>query len=358
MSFERKNIAAMQGYSYGEQPATSDIIKLNTNENPYPPSPRVQQAWREMDLDELRRYPDATAAPLRHAIAAANDLAPEQVVMTNGGDEALRLALTTFVEPGGGFGMAEPSYSLYPVLAAIADARVERVELDADWRLPSTACTRWNSAGCALTCLVNPHAPSGVLMGAAEVARIADAHSGVLLLDEAYVDFAEPDAAYNAADLLEDHANLLLLRTFSKGYALAGLRLGYLLGQPDLIRPIIEKTRDSYNVDHLTQALGLAAITDTEWAQENHAQVRADRSALAAGLQQLGLQHPPSHGNFLLASVPPPHNAQHLYQALRERNIVVRYFDTPALQDKLRITVGTQQANQRLIEALTELLEQ
>ena len=151
MSFERDNIKAMAGYSYGEQPEDPNTIKLNTNENPYPPSPAVTAAWHKLSVDALRTYPNATARPLREAIAEANGLAVDQVVMTNGGDEALRLALTTFVAPGRGFGMAEPSYSLYPVLANVQDARVVKVDLEADWGLPGDAADQWNSADCALT---------------------------------------------------------------------------------------------------------------------------------------------------------------------------------------------------------------
>ena len=203
---------------------------------------------------------------------------------------------------------------------------------------------------------MNPHAPSGQLLSEQAVRDLAAQISGVVLLDEAYVDFVEPEHAYNAATLIEQTPNLLLLRTFSKSYALAGLRLGYLLGQSALIQPIMEKTRDSYTVDLLTQTLGLAAFSDREWALDNWRKVRQSREALSAGLQQLGMQALPSQTNFVLATAGSPQQARTLYQKLKDQHILVRYFDTPMLDDKLRISVGTHEDNQRLIDALSKLL--
>lgn len=359
MVYERKNIAAMAGYSYGEQPNDDAVIKLNTNENPYPPSPAVQQALAGADTSALRVYPAATAPELRQAIASLHGVDANQVVVTHGGDEALRLAMTTFVGEGQGFGMADPSYSLYPVLAAVADAVVHRIELTDQWQLPGDFAAQLNAAGVRLTCIVNPHAPSGTLTSAAELAQLAQALDGVLLIDEAYADFVDPAIGYDSTALLQDCDNVLVLRTFSKGYSLAGLRLGYLLGAASLIAPIMDKTRDSYNVDGISQLLGTAAINDQAYARQNWDSVRQARSALLAGLNQLGFSAPVSQTNFLLCEVPEQttEQAQALYEGLRERAIFVRYFDAPRLRNKLRITVGTPEQNQSLIAALQALLQ-
>ncbi|MFW6094169.1 MAG: histidinol-phosphate transaminase [Pseudomonadota bacterium] len=359
MSYERDNIRRMQGYAWGEQPDDGDTIKLNTNENPYPPSPRVRAALAAFDTDLLRRYPQPTADPLRDRLADLHELERAHVVVTHGGDEALRLAMTTFVDPGATFTMAEPSYSLYPVLAQVQDARTFTLPLDARWRLPGEAASRLNEAGARLTCLVNPHAPSGTLSSAADIAALARALDGVLLVDEAYVDFVDPELGHDLTPLVRRLPNLLLLRTFSKGYGLAGLRLGYLLGAPSLIAPIITKTRDSYNVDAISQALGEAALEDRAHAEETWRSVRASRAVLAQRLARLGLEVTPSQANFLLARVPDSTRATAagLYRHLKARGVLVRYFDVPGLDDRLRISVGSESENRRLIDVLAEALK-
>jgi len=360
--YERRNIAAMHGYTSGEQPQDAHTIKLNTNENPYPPSPRVSTALNDLDITRLRTYPQPTADSLRDAIAELHELGRQQVVVTNGGDEALRLALTTFVEVGGKIGMAEPSYSLYPVLADIHDAQICRVDLDENWQLPIDSAKQLNEANVSLTCIVNPHAPSGTLISVDAVAHLARELDGLLLLDEAYIDFSDPESSNGTAKLVDAFDNLLILRTFSKGYSLAGMRLGYLLGSSELITPIITKTRDSYNIDVISQTLGLAAITDQAYAQETWTKVRSERTRLQQNLNQLGLGSPPSESNFLLVTVPKRDtptalSAEHLYTHLKAKGILVRWFDTPRLRDKLRITIGTQAQNERLLAELTEHLQ-
>ena len=226
------------------------------------------------------------------------------MVVTHAGDEALRLAVTTFVAPGGVVASTEPTYSLYPVLAQIQDARMFTLDLDDDWSLPNDFASKVNTAGAKLTCVVNPHAPSGYLNNIPTLQRLAEQLEGVLLVDEAYADFVDVDETSSMAALVTEHENLLVLRTFSKGYSLAGLRLGYLLGDPSLIRPVLEKTRDSYNVDAISQAIGLAAIEDQTYAQKTWACVRRDRKILAAGLTALGFSVAASQTNFVLAQTP------------------------------------------------------
>jgi histidinol-phosphate aminotransferase len=357
-SLVRPLVQKLHAYVPGEQPAIPDLIKLNTNENPYPPAPGVQSALAGFDVSVLRTYPQPTADRLRDRLAMLHGVDRNHLIVTHGGDEALRLAMTTFVDPGGAFGMADPSYSLYPVLAEIQDARVVAVPLTTDWQLPADFAERLNAADARLTCVVNPHAPSGVLLDAAAIADLAGRLSGVLLVDEAYVDFVDPALGHDLAPLTREFDNLLLLRTFSKGYSLAGLRLGYLIGAPGLIDPLIGKTRDSYNVDAISQILGEAAIVERDHAAATWQRVREDRERLRHGLSQLGLDAPPSQSNFLLARVPASSrlDAAAIYAGLKGRGILVRYFAVPGLDDRLRITVGTTEQNQRLLDELQRLL--
>ena len=353
--YERDDIRRMQGYTWGEQPDASQVIKLNTNENPYPPTPAVDAALDALKGAQLRRYPPPTAASLRDAVAQHHTVHPDQVVITHGGDEALRLAMTTFVPAGGVFGMAEPSYSLYPVLADVQGAQVVRIPLTENWLPPTDLAARLNQAGARLTCLVNPHAPSGTLLDVDQLTTIAQELDGVLLVDEAYVDFIDPARHYASENLLAED-NVLILRTFSKGYSLAGMRLGYLLGDTGLIEPIVSKTRDSYNVDWISQQVGIAAIEDQTYAKETWRKVREQRRLVANNLGQLGMTCNASESNFLLASVPTGQQAEEIYLALKARNILVRYFDQPGLRDKLRISIGSEPENEALLAALTDVL--
>jgi len=356
MTFERDNIARMHGYSYGEQPDRATMVKLNTNENPYPPSPRVAEALQNFDTAKLRTYPNALAESFCASAATLNGVAPENVMATNGGDEALRLAITTFVDPGATFGSLVPSYSLYPVLASVQDAQQLEVELDKSFGWPQDLADQLNDANTRLTCIVNPHAPSGTLTDLADIIELAHSLNGVLLVDEAYINFVDPRLGHNLAPKVLDTENLLILRSMSKGYSLAGLRFGYLLGHKALMAPMREKTRDSYNVDGLAQVLAEAALTDTDYSSKNWAIINESRESLRAKLQALGFEVNKSHANFLLAKSSHQHGmqAKALYDALHRRDIFVRYF--AVLPDCLRITVGTEKENATLVAALKELL--
>ncbi len=357
MNYERNNIKAMEGYTYGEQPTDVAVVKLNTNENPYPPSPLIKSALKNFDLDVLRRYPDPSARGLRELVASLFDLSPDSVIVTNGGDEGLRLAVTTMVDPGGALGMVDPSYSLYPVLANIQNCRIESLRLEKDWTLPKTLSEHLNASGAQLTCLVNPHAPSGVLCSVETLREIADGLEGVLLIDEAYADFVDPELGYDSIPLIHEFDNVLVLRTLSKGYSLAGLRLGFLIGNATLIEPIANKTRDSYNIDTITQSLALIALNDSDHALKSCAKVRAERARMRDELSRIGFVVPASQANFLLAEVPDPINAFTLYRSLREAKILVRYFDSPPLDQCLRITVGTPGENDHFLKAVSQILQ-
>ena len=358
MSYQRPHIAAMNGYTPGEQPSADNVVKLNTNENPYPPPPPVLKALQAVTADQLRRYPDPLAKRFRQVAANMHGLTPDHIIAVNGGDELLRLVITTFVEPGKPIGMAEPSYSLYPVLAEIHGSPMVRVPLDDEWRLPADYAEKLNDAGVQLAFIVNPHAPSGRLTGVNALKEIAQNFQGVLVIDEAYVNFVDPDLKHDATELVRRCANVILLRSMSKGYSLAGLRFGYGVGDPSLIEPMLTKTKDSYNVDAVAQQVATAALESRGEAAITWQDVRRERARLSQELSLLGLEVAPSQSNFVLAGATDEMNttAKKLYQALKKRDIFVRYFDQPRLKDKLRITVGTPKENDALLAALRELI--
>ena len=381
ISHERPGLRDTPGYVPGEQPAGG--VKLNTNENPYPPPPAVAEVLARFPIDRLRRYPPADAAPFRAAAARVHGVEPGEIIATNGGDELLRLALATYVEPGEAVAIAPPTYSLYKVLIRLHGARPVELPLTGDWRIPEGFADALNRAGARLAFFVNPHAPSGRLFDREEVTAIAAGFEGVLLVDEAYVDFVDPAHGYDLVPAVREHSNLIILRTLSKGYSLAGLRFGYGLGPAPLLEPMLTKTKDSYNVDALALEVAAAAIESRAWAADNWAKVRAERERLRAGLARVGLPALPSETNFVLACVPPDAaaalnassggtrpgtsgaggspspdagSAETLYRALRSRDVHVRWFAEPRLADRLRISVGAPEENDRLLDTLSALI--
>jgi len=355
-SFERPNIARMRGYAPGEQPASAEIIKLNTNENPYPPPAAVGAALAAIDSAELRRYPPPLADEFRTLAGLLHGLDTESILPVNGGDELLRLLLTTFVDPGDTLAIMRPGYSLYPVLAEIANCRLAEIPLNDDWSMPADLPERLRGQSAKMLMLINPHAPTGNLLSADYLRTLAAGFAGILVVDEAYVDFVEPGAGYDAVPLVGEFGNVLLLRTLSKGYSLAGLRFGYGIGPPALIQPMANKTRDSYNTGLIAQQLARAALGAREEAALGWERVRRSRSRLRAELARLGLESPPSQTNFLLAAVPPDIGAANLRRQLKEHGILVRHFAEPRLENRLRITVGSETDNATLISKLEDIL--
>lgn len=360
----RTNIQRLKAYAPGEQPRPGGrpVVKLNTNECPEPPSPKAVAALTQVQAEALRVYPPPLADGFRQAAAQLHGVEPGQVIATNGGDELLRLVITAYCTPGsrGGIGVTTPSYSLYPVLAAIHDTPVHAVDRGEQFELPGDLAQRWNDAGCQVAMLVNPHAPTGLLAGVEVLRDIAEAFDGLLLIDEAYADFATT----NALTLVRDGVdNVLLLRSMSKGYGLAGLRFGYGLGPASVIQAL-DKARDSYNTDIVSQRVAAAALADQGYARGVWQRVVAERTALTEALRGRGFQVIDSQSNFVLCTPPQQvpaagadkPDARTLYARLKERGILVRYFDQPRLDDKLRITVGTPQQNNALLEALDELM--
>lgn len=356
MSFERPNIAKMQGYTPGEQLDAEGLIKLNTNENPYPASPAVSTALQEIQVNMLRRYPPPLADEFRTAAAKLHSVASSNIIPTNGGDELLRLAITTFIESDETIAVTKPSYSLYPVLAAVQACKLVEIPLQSDWSMPDNFIDTLQASGAKMLMLVNPHAPTGGLLPSSYLAKIADNFSGVVLVDEAYVDFVDPNLAHDTVPLIAKYDNLLILRTLSKAYSLAGLRFGYGIGAESLIRPMMYKTRDAYNTDYIAQKLATAALLSVDYARQTWEKIRSERSSLASRLEALGMSVYPSQSNFLLCKMPAATDAAELCQALKQRNILVRHFQQDRLQDKLRISVGSKIENAALIAALDDIL--
>jgi histidinol-phosphate aminotransferase len=348
MSYFRDNIDKLDAYVPGEQPAPgSKTIKLNTNENPYPPSPRAVAAMRELDADRLRLYPRPYADAVRGAVAETFCVAREEVLVGNGSDELLTMIMRSAAGRGRAVVYPTPTYVLYRTLAEIQQAEVVEVPFDARYTLPVDDLA---AAGGAVTLIANPNSPSGTAAGADQLALLAGACKGLVVIDEAYVDFADADALA----LTRRFDNVVVLRTLSKGYSLAGLRVGFAVAQRQLIDGL-SKVKDSYNVDAIASAVAAAAIADQDHKNANAAKVRASRWKLAGELAEMGFEVWPSQSNFLLAR-PPAGDAERVYQSLKARGILVRYFKQPRLEDKLRITVGTDEQNAALSAAIDEII--
>jgi histidinol-phosphate aminotransferase len=346
MGYFRANIEKVKGYEPGFQPKQTDVVKLNTNENAYPPSPAVMEALAQITPEQLRRYPDPLGNAFRQAAAQVNGVEPDNIMCCNGGDELLTIAVRAFCDQTRPVAYPTPTYSLYPVLANIQNCSAIEVPFDTEFNLPAKLA----GTGATLTIVCNPNAPTASFVGIDELASLADDLPGVLLVDEAYVDFA-PDSATR---LVRELPNVIVLCSMSKGYGLAGLRFGYAMAPNDLIEGLM-KVKDSYNVDAVAIALAAAAIRDQKHFRENVEKVKAERGRLTDQLRELGFVVPDSAANFVLAQSSDPAAAE-IYQQLARRNIYVRYFDLPGLADKLRITVGTPQQDEKLISALKEIM--
>tara|TARA_Y100001980_G_C14466788_1_gene247685 strand:+ start:132 stop:929 length:798 start_codon:yes stop_codon:yes gene_type:complete len=261
------------------------------------------------------------------------------------------------VNPGEKIGMTYPTYSLYPVLAEIQDCPFESMELNPDWSVPEDFAANMNSKGVKLCFLTNPHAPTGNFTSQIRIRELADELDSILVVDEAYIDFIDAQQL-SSVDLIHKHPNLVILRTLSKGYSLAGLRVGYGIGQEELIHPMLTKTKDSYNLDQISQVVAASALKDQEYAKQSSVLIKASRKKLQEKIERLGLYVAPSQANFLLVTIPEQSQltAEDLYKELKARNIFVRYFNMPRLKDKLRISVGLPKENKKLIETLEILL--
>jgi histidinol-phosphate aminotransferase len=341
-SFIRPSIAAMDGYVPGEQPQGRRYIKLNTNENPYPPSPRAIEAVRAAACDDLRLYPEPMANAVRERAAKRYGLEIDNILVGNGSDELLSLILRACVGPHDRVVYPYPTYSLYDTLVAIQDGEVVHLPYPPDFKLPAGLA----EAQGRVTMICHPNSPSGTAVPIADIEALARKLSGLVVVDEAYVDFSD----HSALPLVQAHDNVLVLRTFSKSFSLAGMRIGLALGPAPLIAELL-KVKDSYNVTRASIAAAAAALDDYEWMTANVARIRATRSRLTEALRGRGFRVLDSQANFVLARRPGD-SLEPLYLQLKERGILVRYFRTPELFDALRITVGTEDQTDALLAAL------
>jgi histidinol-phosphate aminotransferase len=345
----RPNIRDMAGYVPGFQPQDGQKwIKLNTNENPYPPSPKVAEAiLAELGSDggSLRQYPDPASGTAREEAARLYGFDPQWVIMANGSDELLNNLIRAFAGEGEEIAYVHPSYSYYATLAEVQGARVRTYALTDDYALKDFP-ERYQGK---LFFLTNPNAPLGVLFPRPFVEELAQRVAGVLVVDEAYVDFADE----HSLELVKKFDNVLVTRTFSKSYALAGMRLGLAIARPEVIAAL-DKIRDHYNLDRLAQAAALAALRDQDYLRQRVGQIRETRDWFSLELRLLGWEVLSSQGNFLFA-IPPDRNGKKAYEHLFARQILVRFFSDPSMAHGLRISIGTRPEMEQTLAALREL---
>lgn len=356
MSFFRPAVEAMAGYVPGEQPQVGKFIKLNTNENPYPPPRSILRGIEEVLEKGLQRYPDPMANAFRDSAARLLNLPSRDYILCgNGSDDILTICTRALVGEGDLLRLPYPSYILYRSLAQIQGARYEEVVFNADWSLPESFGD--DAPGLKLVFLPNPNSPTGTVISREEIVKLASRLPCPLLVDEAYADFAE----FNCIDLVTQHKNIMVTRTLSKSYGLAGLRFGYLIAQPELIEQMV-KVKDSYNCDSLSIAAATAAIDDTQWLENNRQKVIATRQHLADQLSDLGFAVIPSQANFVWCT--PPNRgpgsftAKELYERLKADRILVRYMNYAGFGDGLRISVGTHEQVDACVALLKQYLEE
>ncbi|BDA72236.1 histidinol-phosphate aminotransferase [Calothrix sp. PCC 7716] len=347
-SYFRSNVDAMAPYVPGEQaPPGTKIIKLNTNENPYPPSSQAMSVLQNIDSEYLRRYPDPYANEFRQAVSDVLGVPRDWIIVGNGSDEILNVLIRACSEGARKIVYPMPTYVLYRTLGAMQPTETIEVSYGEDFKLPIEELVAANGA---VTLIASPNSPDGHAVPIDDLRCLASRLEGVLAIDEAYVDFAEE----SALALLNEFDNVISLRTLSKGYSLAGLRLGFGIANPKILEGLF-KVKDSYNIDAIACAVGSKAMRDQFYKNECCQKVKLNRTKLALSLQKLDFKVWESQANFLFVQ-PPNAKAEALYLELKQRGILVRYFKQPGLDDKLRITVGTDEQNQTLTDTLSNIL--
>ncbi len=343
----KPNIESMNAYIPGEQPGPGQsVIKLNTNENPYPPSPRVREVLRDFDTAMLRRYGDAMADVFRNAVSEHLGIPRQWILPGNGSDDVIVMLARACLGPGRAVAYPSPTFGFYFTQGQVEDAPIIEIPYDESLELP---VEKLIEAGATLTFVANPDSPTGAWVDNDALNHLAGNVAGLLVVDEAYVDFAPT----SALELMDRHDNLVLLRTLSKGYSLAGLRMGYGICKPALMQQLL-KVKQIYNVDTLAAALAAAAVSDQEYKNDCARRIVESRTRLSEGLEGLGWKLWPSRANFLLAR-PPKADPERIAEALKRKGIYIRYFQKGVVADKLRITVGSEDENRQLLAALEEI---
>jgi len=347
----RKSVQSLTPYTPGEQPKIANLVKLNTNENAYPPSPKVVAALRDFNTSALNLYPDPLCIRIRENLAAQHNCSIDNIFVGNGSDEVLRLATYAWVEDDGAIGYFSPSYSLYPVLADIRDVKHVTCALPNIGELTNSLQALKGQTLPDLFFIANPNAPTSTQFSKNEMQTFCANYSGVVFIDEAYVSFAAEDCVELACSM----PNVIVCRTLSKAWSLAGVRLGYAIGPAPLIEALY-KIKDSYNVNALTQAVAIAALSDPGWMLINRNKIVATRNRLTQSLRELGWTVADSETNFLWCMPPPPASAESIWTMLRNNNIVVRYFPGPETGTHIRITIGTDEQTNFLLDVLRKEL--
>lgn len=332
MNYLRPCIIAMKGYVPGIQPQEKEkYIKLNSNENPYPPSPRVAEILQKISYQDLRFYPDPLCHQLREKLAELYGLGREQIICGNGSDDVLNIIVRTFLQPGEAMAFYEPTFPLYRVLGIIHGVEIISLSLSAPYQeFPDPP------PQAKIFFLANPNSPLGYSLSLTQVSQLAKKVKGILVVDEAYAEFAKE----NALSLLSKFKNLIIVRTVSKSYSLAGVRLGYALGHAELIQEMF-KVKDPFNVNQLTQKIVLASLSDQEYYQRNIARIVATRDWFSEEARNLGYKIIPSQANFIFPQPPRKGEGRSFYQYLLEKKILTRFFDEELLKDGVRMTIGT-----------------
>jgi len=348
LDYFRPNIRSLEGYRPGEQPQQGKFIKLNTNENPYPASDGVLRAIGSVDGARLARYPDPHATAFRAVAGTLLGVDEDWILCGNGSDDLLNILVRAFAGEGDMVRFSYPGYILYPTLCHIQGSDQETVPYEKDWSMSDAFTAK--SKNIRLAILANPNSPSGTVLEPDQILKIADALPCPLVVDEAYVDFAEE----NCLKLVKERSNIVVTRSLSKSYSLAGLRFGYLIAQPDVIDRL-SRVKDSYNCDTLSIVGATAAISDQKWRAENQEKIKSTRIRMQKALVEMGFQVPDSQANFLWCTHA-SHVAHDIYTKLKSERILVRYMDFSDWGDGLRVTVGTDQQTDALLELLPTLL--
>jgi histidinol-phosphate aminotransferase len=351
MTYFRKNIEEMQGYTPGEQPKADSLIKLNTNENPYPPSPKVAECLKSIDYDNLRLYPNPTTDELRKIIANLYRYSKDNIITGNGSDDILTIAIRSFVGEKEKIACFEPTYSLYPVLAKIQDASTVKIPLDENDNfefpvqlLDSNSKLFVSIKDAKLFFITRPNAPTGTVFNMDLIERFCSIFEGIVFIDEAYADFAET----TCIDLVRKYPNVIIGRTLSKSYSLAGIRLGWGIADKTIISGMM-KVKDSYNINYISQKLAITALEDQNYFIETISKIIKTRNLLSKKLLNIGFKVIPSQSNFLFVS-PPNDRGEKLFNCLRENNIIVRYFPGRVTDKYIRITIGTEEQIEKLYQ--------
>lgn len=348
--FTKSNVSRLEPYVPGYQPDPNDhILKLNANENAYPPSPRVLEAVRSHINRDLRLYPNAKAINLRRKVAEVYGMNENQVFCANGSDEIISVIFRTFVPDGEMVQFSYPTYTYYKTQAEIYDVPYRFLETGDDFLVNLDS---YLENPTHLSFVSNPNSPTGTLTPVSEIERCLKTYDGLLVVDEAYIDFGGGEES--AIPLVNKYPNLLVLRTFSKSFALCGFRVGYAFGHPHLIEAL-DKTKDSYNIAYLNQIAAIAALDDYNYMLNNARRIAEDRDWFAGELAKLGFELLPSRGNYVFGK----HAAMEselIYNALLERKILVRFFKQRRVSEYIRISIGTHGEMERVLEAIQEIL--